>query len=65
MNVLEFYDNASHRYMGLTIIGQTAWLVYKHSDGQWVTDRSATDEDMGRILERMRYLSEDGEVPVW
>ena len=44
-----FYCAASDRMMKLTELNGEAWLVYKHSDGQWVTLRKATDEDIAKI----------------
>ncbi len=51
---IEFYDATT----GLTMKyaypekengGWGGWLFYKHPDGQWVSLRKATDDDLGRI----------------
>lgn len=31
------------------------WLLYKHPDGQWVSLRKATDDDIKRINEAVVY----------
>jgi hypothetical protein len=48
---LKFYDGASRRWMKLVYEGHWAagWIVFKHPDGQWVTLREATSEDLDRI----------------
>jgi hypothetical protein len=46
-NALRFYDVASHREMLLDY--DTGWLCYRHPDGQWVTLRKATPNDLARL----------------
>ena len=43
----EFYDQASERQMLLKKWhDDNLWLFYKHPDGQWVSLRKATDDDL-------------------
>ncbi len=72
MNVLEFYDKASDREMGLVILHvsgplspRTAWLVYKHPDGQWITEREATDDDIGQLRGIFGWPAEDQVASTW
>lgn len=46
-----FFDNATGREMLLVAEGESyaGWLCYKHPDGQWVTLRKATPDDLSRI----------------
>lgn len=58
----EFYDQRSERWMALvTLENEEQWLCYRHPDGQWVTLRMATDDDIARIeaakVERDRRVS--------
>ena len=47
---LEFFDAASERFMRLMYDGPYAgWIFFRHPDGQWVSLRKATDDDMDRI----------------
>lgn len=48
---LRFYDKATERQMLLVHEGElyAGWLCYRHPDGQWVTLRKATDDDIGRL----------------
>ena len=47
---LEFYDARSERWMKYvypdTPHWTAGWILYKHPDGQWVTLRKATDDDI-------------------
>ena len=47
METLHFYDKV-RGMMKLEEYGREAkpWLFYKHPDGQWVTLREATDDDL-------------------
>lgn len=54
-----FYDANSMRKLMLVEHGVMAgWLCYKHPDGQWVTLRKATEDDLGRIALLKKMLSE-------
>ena len=56
---IQFYDQASRREMILINQGpHTGWLVYKHPDGQWVTLRRASDEDLASLHQ---HRDEDGQ----
>jgi hypothetical protein len=50
---IEFYDQATSRYMKYVYPDSkhytAGWILYKHPDGQWVTLRKATDDDIRRI----------------
>lgn len=49
-----FYDQASQREMMLCtdkFSGWYMWLLYKHPDGQWVSLRKATQQDIDIISE--------------
>lgn len=47
---LKFFDVATNREMVLIYHDAWAgWIAYKHPDGQWVTLRKATDDDIARI----------------
>ncbi len=47
-----FYDKASGREMKYVTEGHAkGWIVYKHPDGQWVTLRKATEEDLLALTE--------------
>lgn len=49
---IEFFDAASERTMKLsTQIGHWThgWILFKHPDGQWVTLRRATAEDLAAL----------------
>jgi len=47
-----FFDAASGREMLLASEGSfSGWLCFKHPDGQWVTLRKATEEDLQKIEE--------------
>ena len=46
---IEFYDKATGRMMLLVDDDRhsfSGWLCYKHPDGQWVTERKPTDEEL-------------------
>lgn len=46
-----FFDMASNREMILVAEGESfaGWLCYRHPDGQWVSLRKATDDDIAKI----------------
>jgi hypothetical protein len=48
-----FYDGATKRWMKYIYPDSkhwaAGWLFYKHPDGQWVTLRRASDEDVEAI----------------
>lgn len=47
INGTEFFDQASNREMLIKNWSDgRPWLFYKHPDGDWVSLRAATDEDM-------------------
>lgn len=50
---LEFYDDGSKCTMKYvypdTEHPAAGWLLYKHPDGQWVTLRKATENDIQKI----------------
>ena len=48
-DAIEFYDAASNRQMMLGTWGDEKWVFYKHPDGQWVSLRKATDDDVTRV----------------
>ena len=48
-DAIEFYDAASGRQMMLGTWGDEKWMFYKHPDGQWVSLREATDDDIHRV----------------
>jgi hypothetical protein len=45
----QFYDKATQQEMMIKTVGDVPWLYYKHPNGQWVTLRKATAEDIRRI----------------
>ncbi len=46
-----FHDAASGREMLYVLEGHMkGWICYRHPDGQWVTLREATEEDL-KVLE--------------
>jgi len=51
----DFYDGNSGRSMKYvypdTKHPAAGWLLYKHPDGQWVTLRKATEDDIRQINE--------------
>lgn len=49
---IDFYDAASGRLLKLVTAGPwRGWLAYLHPDGQWVSLRKATLEDLHAIDE--------------
>jgi hypothetical protein len=51
---LKFYDHNSKREMMLVTEGHAKdWIVYRHPDGQWVTLRKATDDDLHQLAKAM------------
>lgn len=49
---IRFFDRASNRAMLLVTGGPWhGWLCYRHPDGQWVSLRLATVEDVDRMSE--------------
>lgn len=50
---LEFFDNATKKRMKYVYPDSkhwaAGWILYKHPDGQWVTLRKATQQDIERI----------------
>ncbi len=50
---LQFFDARSERWMKYvypdTEGSYAGWILYKHPDGQWVTLRKATDDDLERM----------------
>ena len=43
---IQFYDQADGKDKILVESGPfNGWICYKHPDGQWVTERKATDQD--------------------
>ena len=54
-----FYDFASDRTMCITFISEQLWLCYKHPDGQFVTDRKATIDDISKLCKLKRNNTED------
>lgn len=49
-----FSDLNSKREMMLVSEGEwNGWLVYRHPDGQWVTLRKATEEDIHKLSQAM------------
>jgi len=55
---IEFYDKVRGRMMLLVTAGSLkGWLCYRHPDGQWVTLREVTSED----LSALRYAGFDVE----
>jgi hypothetical protein len=50
---LRFFDQASNRWMKYfypdSSHGYAGWICYKHPEGQWVTLRKATEDDLRRI----------------
>ena len=47
---IAFFDKASRRVMKLVTDGQFKdWIVYKHPEGQWVSLRKATEDDLKRL----------------
>ena len=60
---IEFYDAATGKHCKLVTGDSTpfsGWIVYKHPDGQWVTWRKATADDIARI-EHARDASDVGD----
>lgn len=50
MDGLLFYDMAAHREMLLKRWDDgKLWLFYQNPDGEWVSLREATDEDIKRL----------------
>lgn len=65
---IEFYDAATGRTMKYAYPeeengGWGGWLFFKHPDGQWVSLRKATDDDLGLINAAVAadYLEETSE----
>lgn len=51
---LRFFDKASNREMKYIYPDApqwSGWIVYKHPDGQWVSLREATDDDL-RVIDK-------------
>jgi len=49
---IQFYDAATQKEMMLADFhGEPAWLFYKHVDGQWVSLRKATTDDVMKIVD--------------
>ena len=49
---IEFYDPWTGRtvkYITRGPVHTVGWLVWKHPDGQWVTQCKATDDDLVRL----------------
>ena len=46
---VHFYDMASRREMLLKTWGGTPWLFFRGADGDWVSLREATTEDIESI----------------
>lgn len=46
---IEFLDGASGRIMSIRPTGDGPWLCWKHPDGQWVTVREPTENDLDAI----------------
>lgn len=51
MQDIEFHD-AVRGPMLIRELEGTPWLCYKHPDGQWVTLRKVTDEDIAMLKSR-------------
>lgn len=45
----EYYDKASNRIITIMEHRGENWLCYKHPDGQWVTLRKPTEEDIEKL----------------
>lgn len=45
---LKFYDSARGE-AALTFVGSALWLCFRHPDGQFVTERPATEADLERL----------------
>jgi len=63
----EFYDQASKRQMKYvypdTAHWTAGWILYRNpGDGQWVTLRKATDDDI-KALNRAVVVAHHGRVP--
>ena len=55
---IEFYDVGLNRHMIYVHEGEwKGWLVFKHPDGQWVSSRKATKEDIDKLnIEARQHL---------
>lgn len=52
---VEFWDQGLKLTMKYVLAGNYAgWMCWKHPDGQWVTLRKATTDDIGRIMLAMQ-----------
>ena len=49
-----YFDDAKRGLMKLEQWGDELWLFYKHPDGQWVSLRKATDEDLDKLDMKVR-----------
>ena len=58
---VRFYDVISRREMLLVGDGEPmeGWLCFRHPDGQWVTQRLATPEDID-VIANAPYFSSNG-----
>ncbi len=60
-----FFDTASNREMILVAEGEkfAGWLCYRHPDGQWVSLRKATQDDLVKLESRPTPLAPDAATP--
>jgi hypothetical protein len=62
---LEFFDLASQRMMKYvypdTRHWTAGWILFQHPDGQWVTLRKATDQDV-EVINRAVVAAHHGEA---
>lgn len=45
----EFYDEATEKFQMIKMLSGSLWLCFKHVDGQWVTRRKLTVEDVAEL----------------
>jgi hypothetical protein len=61
-----FDDLSSGRVMCLAFMGSELWLCYKHPDGQFVTERKATIDDISKVCHapKLEELGTDKQQPL-
>jgi hypothetical protein len=51
---IKFFEMGSKHELLLVVEGSWAgWLLYRHPDGQWVSLRKATQDDLAKIEQRI------------